>query len=519
MNLKLILAAGLLAISATAVAADSLRLTLPLPAESDPPINLNNIQYVDFSSYSDDNERTTAHSLEMGQEITPTYLDVYTAPGMWKQGWFMSAAAAASAFVGDPLGCDDLFGRLRPGFQFSLGKWFVPSAGIRLQYQGFQMKSGVLTDQQYHAVQTDFLFDVSSLWQKGVSDPRVALIPFAGCGIIINNDSRNHPFSLHYGLIGSLKLSSHIHLNLELSSMNTFKDFDGYGVSNAFGDQLLNASLGLSYTVGNKHAQKRVTDALPYMEQNRRLLSGMRELQTVNRNLTEELSQNEKVLREYEKILSIKGWLSNHPTRKGDEGKTFTSSYPYNNYSGLNSLRERLRNQQTKGKVGFQSSSDDFSSDDDVISALDNSLALPPDSMSMEDRDVDSCGFQKEENDSKNYLTLIRERKVVVGAPVLFFFELNSTHLTDESQLLNLEEIAKLAKTYHLKLKVIGAADSATGHADRNQKLSMERAGYISSELKKLGVPEEHILPIAVGGIDEYSPSVANRNTRVVLYL
>ena len=58
----------------------------------------------------------------------------------WTDNWFVSASAGANAFIGKPLGCDDLFGRIQPTFTVALGKWFTPSVGARLAYNGFAIK-------------------------------------------------------------------------------------------------------------------------------------------------------------------------------------------------------------------------------------------------------------------------------------------------------------------------------------------------------------------------------------------
>ena len=40
-----------------------------------------------------------------------------------------------------------------------------------------------------------------------------------------------------------------------------------------------------------------------------------------------------------------------------------------------------------------------------------------------------------------------------IGSPVYFFFNLNTAHLTDASQMLNLDELARVAKKYGLSVK------------------------------------------------------------------
>ena len=104
-----------------------------------------------------------------------------------------------------------------------------------------------------------------------------------------------------------------------------------------------------------------------------------------------------------------------------------------------------------------------------------------------------------------------------IGAPIYFFFRLNTDELTEVSQLLNIDGLARVAKAHHLKVKISGAADSATGNARINNNLSRKRAEYIKTLMKERGVEESRITTIYEGGIDDYSPVQANRQTCVEL--
>ena len=61
-----------------------------------------------------------------------------------------------------------------------------------------------------------------------------------------------------------------------------------------------------------------------------------------------------------------------------------------------------------------------------------------------------------------------------------YFINLNSpckefsytAHLTDASQILNLDELARVANKYELSVRVIGAADSSTRTSGINNSLS-----------------------------------------------
>ena len=70
----------------------------------------------------------------------------------------------------------------------------------------------------------------------------------------------------------------------------------------------------------------------------------------------------------------------------------------------------------------------------------------------------------------------------ILNIPIYFFFQLGKAELTDESQLINLDELAKVAIEHNLKVHIAGAADSATGSENGNSSLSKERTRFIAKE-------------------------------------
>ena len=105
----------------------------------------------------------------------------------------------------------------------------------------------------------------------------------------------------------------------------------------------------------------------------------------------------------------------------------------------------------------------------------------------------------------------------LIGVPFYFFFRINTCTLTDESQLQNLINLAKVAKAYNLDVYVDGAADAATGTEPINEKLSEQRASYIARLLREQGVSNDAIHCTAKGGINKFTPVQRNRHTRVMI--
>ena len=375
----------------------------------------------------------------------PTYLKNVSEAANWGRNWFIEVKGGASAFLGSPIGCGDVFDRVKPALQVGLGKWFTPAIGGRIGFQGLSFKNAEFKSMKYQFIHADFMYNLTSGIRCNESGiPLWDVIPYLGVGMIHNSDwsgsctcsggsSGSHPFAFSYGIEARYRLNDRLHLVAGISGMTTAKNFDDIGTSTKFGDHMLTVSAGLSFTIG-KTGWKRVIDAAPYIEENVYLRDYIDQMIMENARLQKRLAGE-------------------------DDVKTI---YPKNSYSGLNSLRARL--------------------------------SMNGDSLSSSDH-----------------------LKVSIGVPVYFFFKLNTDKLVDKSQLVNLDDIAKMAKQENLKIKISGAADSATGTQSGNQDLGKRRAKFIAKALIKRGVDKSQIKAYNLGGIDKYAANEANRFTTVVL--
>jgi outer membrane protein OmpA-like peptidoglycan-associated protein len=235
------------------------------------------------------------------------------------------------------------------------------------------------------------------------------------------------------------------------------------------------------------------------MAQNDWLLNYAGRMTDRNRRLTLQHKEDERIKAEYRKILEIEGLLDLYKDRIGDKDEeTERSLYPRNDYSGLNSLRARLNNKGWDGKA------------ETMPKAMKKRLGKTD----TEDWDLDNS------NDDRIFdgnLAAIKNGSEPIGASIYFFFRLGTDELTEVSQLLNIDEIARVAKKHHLKVRISGAADSATGNERINNTLSQKRAEYIKTLMIQRGIEESLINTSYEGGIDEYSPVQANRQTCVTL--
>ena len=445
----------------------------------------------------------------MLQSLQPTYLRNVSEGSGWDRNWFLEVKGGTSAFLGSPVGCGDLFDRLTPAVQVGIGKWFTPAVGGRIEFQGCQFKNAEFATMKYQFIHADFMYNLTAfISQNELGLSRWDVIPFLGIGMVHNSDwssgnrsGTNHPFAFAYGLEARYRITNRLHLLAELSGMTTMKNFDAIGSSSRFGDNMLTLSAGLSVTIG-KVGHKRIIDAKPYMSQNEWLLDYANGLSSRNRYLTKRVHEDELCMAEYRKILEIEGLLDLYKDRLTDKGHTkIKSLYPKNDYSGLNSLRARLANRGWDGNPNTMPRAmqkrNGMEDTEDIYS-------------------LDSLFINSGVTDNA-YLSAMLNGQEYIGAPIYFFFHLGTDVLTEKNQVMNLDEIARVANKHGLQVKVIGAADSATGTESINDNLSRQRAEYIRRLLLDRGVDDSRVYTIYAGGIDKYSPAEANRNTCVVL--
>ena len=427
---------------------------------------------------------------DMLRQIEPTYLKEVAVPSAWSSNWFVGVSGGTSAFVGKPHGKGNLFDRMKPSLAIKAGKWFTPEIGGRFSFQGFQFKDASNNVRDYKMVHADFLWNVTNSFVKDhATTQRWGFIPYAGCGIIHNEDNGKSPFVINYGVIGLYHLTKRLAVNMELGGATTFRDFDGVGASNKFGDNLFTLSAGLTFNIG-KVGWKKVVDAAPYINQNKWLADYTNDLLAHNQKLSKAHAEDVNVIVEMRKILEIEGLLKAYADRLTYYAdSTEYRIYPKNGYSGLNSLRARLAHKDWDG------------------------MGKPKTSRSLEYifSVSDSVSWNK-------YVAEMVGGNKCIGSPVFFFFKIGTTQLVDVSQMVNLDELARVAKAYHLKISVVGAADSATGSDGINNPLSKSRADYITQQLVARGIDKSMIISKSKGGIDKYSPIAVNRHTAVRLF-
>ena len=118
-------------------------------------------------------------------------------------------------------------------------------------------------------------------------------------------------------------------------------------------------------------------------------------------------------------------------------------------------------------------------------------------------------------NEKPKEVVMPESIKQFITPPVSVFFNIGKTDVANPKDLVNVEALAKYAKTNNSKIMVTGFADSATGTPQINQKLSVKRAEIVKGELIKMGVNADNISTQAHGGVETLSPISFNRRATV----
>ncbi|MEG2573840.1 MAG: OmpA family protein [Bacteroides sp.] len=337
--------------------------------------------------------------------------------------WFLDFGAGAQVFFGNNFDAGKFKDRISPAFNISLGKWFTPGLGLRLQFSGVQAKSFSYSESNYvHGsrnsegyykskfnymnIHGDILFNVSAM-AAGFNPDRVYdFVPYLGFGFIHTFDKpRSQSLAANFGIINTFHLSPSWAINLELNGMLVESKFDGMtGTRGA--DVMVGASLGFAYNFPQR-GFKHVPD-----------VNAMAQMDLINAALAEQVAQNKK----------LKAQLANQPTEVVTEN------------------------------------------------------------------------------------VVIKE---VSAAPQSVFFEIGSAKLPPHSEVNLKALVSMLNNNPNMNLTLTGYADSDTGSAAWNKKLSEDRAQAVSEALVKLGINKDRLTTVGKGGVETLTPPSFNR--RVII--
>ena len=161
------------------------------------------------------------------------------------------------------------------------------------------------------------------------------------------------------------------------------------------------------------------------------------------------------------------------------------------------------------GKVGW-----DNAPDVDAIMAM-NKAQLAALNASLAEQQAENERLQKLIKNHK--CPEAKQVTEIITSKASVFFNINKSKIASKKDLVIVKELAESAKANGKTIVVTGYADSKTGSAEYNQKLSERRAQAVADELVKMGVDSDKIEVVGKGGVEELSPISYNR--RVVVSL
>lgn len=163
------------------------------------------------------------------------------------------------------------------------------------------------------------------------------------------------------------------------------------------------------------------------------------------------------------------------------------------------------------GKVGW-----DNAPDVDAIMAM-NKAQLDALNASLSEQQAENARLQNIIKSHKCPEAPKQVTNTIVANSASVFFNINKSVIASKKDLVNVKELVEAAKANGKTIVVTGYADSKTGSADYNQKLSERRAQTVADEIAKMGVSRDKIEVVGKGGVEALSPISYNRRAVVTI--
>lgn len=219
---------------------------------------------------------TPAHSQNDGyKSVTDDKYEVVT--NKFWDNWFFSVGGGAELLLGNGDTRGSFGDRISPTLNVSVGKWFTPGLGLRLQYSGLQGRGfttngsnpyarsaeGTSANRYYKQklsygnLHGDVLFNLNALF-GGYNEKRIyEIIPYVGAGFTHTySGNKGEAFAVNAGIINRFRLSNALDLNLELSAMGVENKFDKELGGKEDFDGVVSATIGLTYRFQNRGFRK-----------------------------------------------------------------------------------------------------------------------------------------------------------------------------------------------------------------------------------------------------------------------
>ena len=251
-------------------------------------------------------------SAGFAQEVVSEDVDVMEMPvnkykvvtNKFFDNWFISGGAGVQVLFGNSINNRGAGDRLTPAINLSVGKWFTPGLGLRLQGSGISAKyfttgvgpysespkdkSGYYKNKlDYFNLHGDILFNVSNVLGGYNPDRVYNFVPYAGFGWAhVLDTPHSNSMTLNFGLLNKFKVSDIVDINLELDGMAVERKFSG--VSTRKVNVMLGATAGITVNLPQRGWQ-------PAPDIDAILANNASKLDAVNAALAQQIAENQRL--------------------------------------------------------------------------------------------------------------------------------------------------------------------------------------------------------------------------------
>lgn len=215
-----------------------------------------------------------------GQESRRGFQTSFETNPFW-HNWFVSANFGANSFVAENLSVTDFRHTITFMPVLSVGKWFNPWWGVRVQggggsLHGFTPRNEML-HHHYMYAHADFMLGLINFFGKYKADRKFDIVPFAGIGGMTR--SKDQSFIIDAGIQARYAISERFDVNVEFTGM--ILDDDMVAKGGFPNDGIAGLTAGVTYRFKNRkfHVAPSKAELAALEAENSRLRGQVSELQ------------------------------------------------------------------------------------------------------------------------------------------------------------------------------------------------------------------------------------------------
>jgi len=429
----------------------------------------------------------------------------YETTKAWKN-WYISASATCNWWQGSMRTPEGLYeksytavewGKPTVGFNVYVGKWINHKVGVRLGYSNTRINSynyGIAQNSTY----CNFLYDGTFTYEMDENGEYVL-------------DGNHNPILISYegeAVEENIYRTSMRYHRLQADFMFSPIDFfQGYYNENRIWTPVLYVSMGAAHTSKDFFTTKTLIDRHKALKEHAN--SQRPELYAPGSNfelaLGAGLSNNFRVAKHFDINLDINWTFQRWTIDSWEHEYGYTDNNAY-----VGDIRPKRFDNMYTASLG-------------LIYYFTREYDLPINCCNEMDSlrkklDEFVCPEVPEQTPCDTIVKFVNmQTEDILSYPFSIFFNRDSYQLMSRRDIVNLREIANVAKENGYKLKLTGSCDSATASPSYNQTLSENRCRMIMNELLEMGIPESQIIIDPVGGVKHLDPTEYDRRVLIQL--